>query len=229
MSLKTGRWKLGRVRCAYCGVELASTRDHPIPVNLYPLEERTKVQMLKVPSCQGCNGTKSQFDNFLRDYLTIDLDSSQHDLAQQLQVTKTVVAAASNQVRLLDSFYDGRTVPAFTRDGAFDGLAYEIPIDPEPVRNAVEWVVRGLHWAVFDETIQPADVRVSFVDRYKRQDAIVRMAVLGWSGHYTQGEPFTGAWIMGGAGKVYWALVFFDSVLFLATTQRRAIWAGSDQ
>lgn len=175
--------------------------------------------MLKVPACRECNHTKSRVDNALRDFLTIDIDSSRHPLALELQKTKTIRAARDNQVRLLDGFFEGSEVPVFTPDGLLDGVAWASPFDPDPVLDAVKWATRGLHWNEFGESVDESSARVTLVDRYSRRDTVVQMAVVGWTGHLTQGEPFTTGWVSTASGKVYWCHIFFDTVLFVACSQ----------
>jgi hypothetical protein len=178
--------------------------------------------MMTIPACEKCNGAKGQVDNTLRDYLVGDLDSSQPPVSEQIFQAKMETAIKENHVRLLDNFYAGRSIPAFTREGNFDTFVYAIPIDDQPLLEAVAWLTRGLHWQVFGESVTAADTTVKLVDRYKREDIVVQLAVLGFAGHIVQGDPFTCGWIVGEQGSVFWVHSFFDSVVFLAGTRLSA-------
>ena len=117
------------------------------------------------------------------------------------------------------NFFHGSNIPTFTREGHYDGLAYAILANLDPVLDAVAWITRGLHWQIFGDSIEFTSTKVILVDRYARLDTIVKMAVQGWTDHFTQGDPFTTGWIVAPSGTIYWAHVFFDSVLFLARTR----------
>jgi len=200
-------------------VTVATQREDPVPRGLYPKRERAKLQLLKIPACADCNSTKSRVDNALRDFLVIDLDSSAHAVAQEVFREKMASAVSGNHVRLIDDFYNGEHAPIFNREGNFDGTAYAIPADFVPVYEAVNWLTRGLHWAAFGVSIDAASTKVSLVDRYKRLDVVVKLATLGWTDVFEQGDPFKVSWLVAPSGTVYWAHVFFGSVLFFCRTQ----------
>jgi hypothetical protein len=180
------------------------------------------IHMMTIPACGKCNLAKSQVDNTLRDYLVGDVDSSQHPISEQIFKAKMETAMRENHVRLLDSFYEGKSIPAFTSEGNFDTFVYAIPIDEQSLLQVVTWITRGMHWQVFGESITAADTSVKLVDRYKREDLVVQLAVLGLAGHFVQGDPFTCGWVVGEQGSVFWVLSFFDSVVFLARTRLSA-------
>lgn len=219
MTIARSRWKLGKALCAYCGTAVATTRDHPVPENLYPVELRARLQMLVVPSCRPCNDAKSRVDGTLRDFLLIDMDSSEHPVVRQVFQDKMMTAVSDNHVRLLDGFYKGKNVPVFNQEGNYDGEGFAIPADLEPVSAAVEWLTRGLHWGAFGVNVDLASTDVKLVQRNQRMDTIVQMAVMGWTGSFHQGGPISTGWILAPSGTVYWAHSFFDAVLFLARTR----------
>jgi hypothetical protein len=118
------------------------------------------IHMMTIPACGKCNLAKSQVDNTLRDYLVGDVDSSQHPISEQIFKAKMETAMRENHVRLLDSFYEGKSIPAFTSEGNFDTFVYAIPIDEQSLLQVVTWITRGMHWQVFGESITAADTSV---------------------------------------------------------------------
>ncbi len=217
------RFRLGRDLCAYCGLNTATQREDPIPRNIYPESLRAQLQLLKIPACAACNRAKSKVDNALRDYLLMDIDSSEHAVVQELFQSKMITAVTENHVRLLDGFYQGIDVPAFTREGGLAGLTYSVPADLEPVYKAVNWLTRGLHWAATGVSVSAASTSVKLVDRYDRLDLMVKLATLGFTDRFSQGGPFTTGWIVVSSGTIYWAHVFLDSVLFYCKTDSPAV------
>jgi hypothetical protein len=214
------RWKKGKEPCAYCG-GAASTREHVVPKNLYIPEDRKALQLQTIPACKKCNGDKALVDETLLYYLSADIDSSQHEKAKPLLLGPTSRAAARNQVRMLDKFYDGKTVPSFTRDGDYDAPAWAVEIDFDPVYKAVEWITRGMHWLVFKEIPEISTLGVYVVDRYQRKDVMVKsLSAGGFQAHFKQGEQYGCTWGETPSGVMYWYHVFFDSVLFVARSHR---------
>src|SRR5262249_34719128 len=125
-TIKQPRFRTGQAMCAYCGSEVSSQREDPIPRNLYPSHLRSTVQLLKIPACATCNVTKSQFDNFLRDFLVIDIDSGAHPVAAKVFDEKMISAVIENHVRLLDEFYGGFDVVVGDRTGSHLTLGYAV-------------------------------------------------------------------------------------------------------
>ena len=124
MGIEQKRFKVGRDLCAYCGVNIATQREDPVPRGLYPKRARAQLQLLKNPACSDCNGAKTRVDNALRDFLVIDLDCSAHAVAQEVCAEKMASGVTGNHVRLIDDFYTGEDAPVFNREGNFDGTAY---------------------------------------------------------------------------------------------------------
>jgi hypothetical protein len=221
MPIKQRRFKLGVGLCAYCGVVVCTDGEDPIPRSLYPKSIRQGIQFLKIPACSNCNNAKSQVDDDLRDYLTINFATQTHPAATQLFHDTVIRAAEDNHIRLLDRFYEGKNVGLVTPSGFLFDLGYEVPFDDQPIVEAVKWLTRGMHWAVYGETV---DAGTSLVWRIP-DDQVQKWAVRfhGFSGKdfYIQGEPYTCGWVKAEDGRVLWAHSFFDSALFMAITEPR--------
>lgn len=115
-------FKLGVNLCAYCGVAIATTKDHVISRNLWPDDERNGVTFIRVPACSPCNGQKSKVDNFLRDYLVIDEDGGCHPLSAKLMSNGTIECAVQGKhIKILRSFEDGVILPRVSQAGTIWG------------------------------------------------------------------------------------------------------------
>ena len=153
MAIKPRRWRRGRDLCAYCVVTVSTDGDHVVPGCLYTDEARRAINnLLTVPACRDCNADKGTFDAPLQHYLLADVDASEHPQAEQVLHSKMVDALSSNRVRLLDRLNERRVIPEITASGLWVRNLYEVPIDPEPVRRALVYILRGLHYLVIGET-----------------------------------------------------------------------------
>ncbi len=220
MPIKPRRWRRGRSLCAYCGVNVCTDGDHVVPDCLYTDEARRDIKnLLTVPACRDCNADKGTFDGPLQHYLLADVDASTHPQARQVFEAKMVEAISTNRVRLLDRFYEGEVVPEITANGLWVRDLYSVPFDFEPVRYALVYLVRGLHYLVFGETKLEVEASANVIERGKREELTEQFFSLGIDGWHSQGDVFTVAWI-GGATHVYWLFDFFDRVLCLGRSAK---------
>lgn len=172
-----------------------------------------------MPACRNCNRDKGRFDGPLQHYLLADVDSSMHPSARQLLAAKMVEALSTNRVRVLDRFAEGQVVPEVTESGLWLRNLYAVPIDFEPVRQALIYLVRGLHYLVFAEIKREDEVSANVIERGKRKEYADRFIGLGVKDWHTQGDVFTTAWVEG-TSHVYWLLCFFDRVLFIGRSAK---------
>lgn len=220
MAIKPRRWKRGKSLCAYCGVNVGTEGDHVVADCLYTKDARKSVRdLLTVPACHDCNRDKGTFDGPLQHYLLTDVDASEHPEARQLFDEKLVKAVSTNRVRVLDGFYEGQMVPEITVGGLWVRDLYRIPFDFEPVRRALVYLVRGLHYLVFDEPKRDDEVAATVIGRGQRKEYVDQFVGLGINDWHIQGETFMVAW-MEGASHVYWLLCFFDRVVVIARSAK---------
>ena len=69
--------------CAYCGMRVATDREHVFPSNLYPESKATsRVQRLTIPSCNVCNNGWSDDEAHFRNVLALagDPNDSRREL-----------------------------------------------------------------------------------------------------------------------------------------------------
>jgi hypothetical protein len=221
LPIKQRRWKRGKSLCAYCGVEVATDGDHVVPKNLTTQEARQQTRnMLTVPACRDCNGNKGVYDEALQHYLLIDVDASSQPEASQIFDTKMEKAVLTNRVKLLDRFYEGQTVAEVTPNGIWLQDHFAVPIDFEPVRRALVYLVRGLHYLVFDEIKPEDEVAANIIERGSRLERADGFFALGIDGWHTQGDVFTVAWVSRAATHVYWMFDFYDRVLCIGRSAK---------
>ena len=220
MPIAPCRWARGKSSCAYCGVAIATDGDHVVADCLYTNGARKRLKnVLTVPACHSCNELKGTFDASLQHYLLIDVDASRHPEAQQLFDSKLITAIATDRVRLVDRFHEGQTVSEFTLSGILIGDSFGIPIDSVPVRVALNYIVKGLHYAVFGEVKQTNEVATVIVEREERNRVAKGFFEMGIEGHHLQGDVFTVAWVIG-SSNVYWLFDFYSKVLCLGRSAR---------
>jgi len=220
--LSPRRFKLGVDPCAYCGTAPSTDREDPVPIGLYTPEARAKLQFLKIPSCRPCNLAKSKVDSELIAYLTINRESGWHPEAKRLFSDKVLRAVSNNHVRMVDHFASGIDVYDFDSSGAIQQVGYSWQGDASAILEAIRWIVRGLHWLAYDQSVKDEWSRSKMVE----DEEVMKIASMFSLDHtkrtFSQGEVFTCALI----GKpedrhneTLWALSFFDSMLFLAATR----------
>jgi len=221
MAIKPMKWSRGKSLCTYCGVHVATTGDHVVPDCLYTEEERRAIpNLMTVPACADCNVDKSRYDAPLQHYLLVHVDRSNHPQAQQVFGTSMQTAVITNRVRLLDRFYEGAVVPEFTPNGIYLGDNYAIPIDFEPVRRGLVYLVRGLHSSVLGEVKRDDEVGVKVIERDQREAFTASFIKLGLEDWHPQGDQFAAAWVSWGATHVYWLVEFFKAVQFLGRSAK---------
>lgn len=232
-------YRLGVDPCAYCGIGIATTKDHVISRNLWPNDERNGVAFIRAPACPACNGMKSKVDNLLRDYLVIDEDGSCHPLAAKLMTNGTIERAVQGKhIKILRSFEEGVVLPRVTPAGIIWGAHFGIPLDRqdwEHIAEAVDYISRGLYWVVTGEAMSN-DMAVSsrLIPRPDRVEALERFGHIARVAQ--QFHPEAGNWIEIGnvysgfmaaaPGGMYWYHVFYNGVTFLS---RIGLTASSDE
>lgn len=214
------RYKLGTDLCAYCGANVCTDREDPIPMALFPKSIRGSIQFLKIPACNACNNAKSQVDGALRDLLTLDFQTQNHPLIQELFEEKFVTAIKKNNVRMLDRFLEGRPRPITTPSGFFLEMGYEFPTDTTPAEMAIGWLTRGMQWVVSGQAVSPHVVKAHRVEGEMLIKLNTAIDPNTLSGAYQQGEPYLGAWIDKFERYVFWIHCFFGRIFYLARVDR---------
>lgn len=137
--------KQKRGECAYCGRVTEVTRDHVIPECLfvppYP------PNLITVPACKECNHAKSHNDDFLRDWLTIDIYGSQSPAAQEIFRGKVARSVEKGHSKIVRRFLvEAQVKSIVTKSGRYLGDLPVLSLDEEQVETIISPIVRGLYF-----------------------------------------------------------------------------------
>ncbi len=218
---KKGQRKVGE--CAYCGAHAQLSRDHVVSRGFFsgPLPS----YMPTVPSCDKCNNEKSHDEGEFRDLLVLDLNGSQHPVANQLfdeKVLRSVSRPGSRLGRAI--FSQARPVNVFTPTGLeLVDHGYAIPTDKGLESCAITRIVRGLYHHERGGERLPADyaVEVRRAMPGKVDEYWASFEEAGFAGRRRLGE---GVFVVQygfldrDPGVSIWALLFFQAVLYIAVT-----------
>jgi hypothetical protein len=141
--------------CAYC-CEAPSTAEEHVLARGFILPERRRKggEMPKAPACDGCNGTKSDLENYLMKVMAL---GGRHDDAREY-LEQTLPRRLEKDQKLHRQLQRGAS-RALTRE--LSGIVLPttaVPFEMAKLADWLEFVVKGLawhHWAVLiDKTIE---------------------------------------------------------------------------
>lgn len=128
--------------CVYCASSPSVTADHVIARGFF-LEDR-RSNLPKAPSCQKCNGDKSQLEHYLTSVLPFGGRHSDASVALKTMVPKRLGKNRSLQEELILGLRQ-RTVRHPDAD-ASQPTALTVPIDTSCLRHLFALITRGLVW-----------------------------------------------------------------------------------
>ena len=126
--------------CSYCGERIATDKDHVFPNNLYPNSKaESKVQRMKVPSCNICNNGWSDDEAYFRNILVLPEKPNE----SQRGLWETTIQRSFGK---LDGPHRMRELVESMLPVEIDGqLRYKVyPGQDERVVRVAKKVVRGL-------------------------------------------------------------------------------------
>jgi len=218
-----GRKKRSKLQalCVYCGIRVATTKDHVVPKCLFtrPLSS----DMVTIPVCEICNLEKSKDEDYLRDMLVVDYSGSQHPVAQEIFKGKVLRSASKNRSEIVrTALRTARSAPLFTRAGIYVGNHPTFQIDRQRVTRMFSFIIRGLYYKVIKERL-PDDFtfEVDRLDSSLAGQTFYVLKELGGNGPYTIGNGLFGCVFIYGAedpSVTFWLLWFYNSVFFTAYT-----------
>ncbi len=137
------------VLCAFCGVNPGTEPEH---VFARALNDGLAEGLITVPACRECNVEKSKADEYLRDILVGDMRVD-HPVARRIYEGKVQRSLAR----------DRSTIPRYARrraepqpipiPGPPVAIIQAVPVYPERIWLAISWIVRGLHYYVFQQRL----------------------------------------------------------------------------
>jgi hypothetical protein len=131
---------LGGNLCAYCGERPATTEDHVIGRNFFPVHLRSNLP--KVPACSDCNGRKSNYERYA---MAVFPFGSEHHAAQDILRTKVKLRLEKDQRLLRQLQQSQKDVTVVNPDGSTD-TTIAIRLDDEQTLNLFGMIIRGLLW-----------------------------------------------------------------------------------
>jgi hypothetical protein len=126
--------------CAYCGERPATTEDHVIGRNFFPVHLRGNLP--KVPACSNCNGRKSNYERYA---MAVFPFGSEHHAAQDILRTKVKLRLEKDQRLLRQLQQSQKDVTVVNRDGS-TGTTFAIQLKDEQTLNLFDMIIRGLLW-----------------------------------------------------------------------------------
>jgi len=213
--------QLDNGECAYCGHAGELTREHVIPKCLfvppYP------PNLITVPVCDRCNNEKSKDDDFLRDFLVVDIQGSQSPVTQTLFSGKVQRSLSRNSSALLrDVIPQLRIAPLYTSAGIYLGDAPQAPFDGERLKQTLGRIVRGLYFDARKMRLpNECSVEVYRPGLWNYNEILQVFRKLHVNGPRVLGNVFGCLFAAATEDPFFtlWALWFYERVLFTAVTE----------
>lgn len=126
--------------CAYCGKRPATTEDHVIGRNFFPVYLRSNLP--KVPACSDCNGRKSNYEHYA---MAVFPFGSEHHAAQDILRTKGKLRLEKDHRLLRQLQQSQKNVTIANPDDSTD-TTIAIRLDDKQTLNLFDMIIRGLLW-----------------------------------------------------------------------------------
>lgn len=144
--------------CVYCGRWSRLTVDHIPPRGLFSKNNRD--DLVRVPSCEPCNGNSSKDDEYLRVMV-----SMRHDVTGTPDAREAWAASLRGFARPEKQRMRAATQRSITRKERFKGSIYlgrapAYNVDLSRLCRPIERIVRGLYWSEFGKRL-PGDYEVA--------------------------------------------------------------------
>lgn len=129
--------------CTYCGESSSLTRDHVVPLCLF--QKPYPLNLITVGVCENCNNMKSKNDQYLRDYLTMDIHGNRSAIAQDIFINKVMKSFRSKRSELLRNFLtEGAFISYHTKGGIYLGEFPSVPIDANRIGKIIFNIAQGM-------------------------------------------------------------------------------------
>lgn len=215
--------KIIRGTCVYCGKDSELSEDHVIPQCLF--NNNLPRDMPIVYACYSCNHVvKSGLDTYLRDFLILDIESSEHPIAQQL-FHKFARAVRRNQSKMAHDANKSQLIPRLTSSGLFAGWVYATELPREQITAILTMIVKGLYYAYMGIRL-PKNSKFEVTRVLDKSQLETNLGIILQLG---------GRYISTGNGEVFecvfacarekpevslWYICFYRRVIFLVSTNR---------
>ena len=210
--------------CPYCGEYDKLTKDHVIPQCLFM--GNLPGDIPKIYACSECNNEeKSANDTYLRDLLSVDVNSSLHPVAQQLY-PKFLRSVVRNQSELVHDMTKARLTEVYTSSGIFRGVAYTSPQADERTTPILSTIVRGLYYKYIGKRM-PSDTvfDIRRVRDFNRLTSDVQVLLTSGAIYIPVGDgsifECLYLYAIDRPGASIWFLSFYRRAIFLVTTDAK--------
>jgi hypothetical protein len=129
-------------KCVYCGARWAKSRDHIPPRCLF---KKPRPNLITVPSCEECNHSASQDDEYLRLILSLRHDAHEHSDVHEVWPTVRKSLKRSEAMGFRRSLIKTiRIAELRTNAGLHIGKAAVYDADLSRLNRVVERIMKGL-------------------------------------------------------------------------------------
>jgi hypothetical protein len=161
--------------CPYCGKGAILTRDHVIPQCLYTID--VPGNSPKVYACSECNNNlKSRMDTYIRDFLIMDIEGSEHPVSKQL-FSKLARSIGRNQSEFARHARQAQLMSRFTPEGLFAGFVYGTQIPNDYIAEGLALMTRGLYY-YHTKQVLPKDIGIQVNRQWDMQKLVPEIQML---------------------------------------------------
>ncbi|CAN5546028.1 hypothetical protein BH10ACI3_BH10ACI3_26290 [soil metagenome] len=207
--------------CVYCGESKEVTREHVIPRCMFPGPLPNDVVV--VPACEPCNKEKGKHDDYLRDMLTVDAQTSASDSAQTVLTGKVFRAAEKNHSQLIRAAKaKGKFEPVHSSGGIYLGHGYAVPLEEDRVNHIFSLIVRGLYFKTTGLLLpQDAVFEVKRLEAADFDKTWKHLQKIGYNGPYHLDDVLTCIFVYASEEPAvsHWWLWFYGSICVYVSTQ----------
>lgn len=132
--------KYKKLKCAYCCVNEATTRDHVIARGFILTEHRNN--LLSAPACLPCNHKKSQLEHYLIGVAGLGARHSESSKT----ISELVQGNLLNNLKLKRELAKGITHYIYSQDNKSWQIGMKVPINIDKVELLFEFIIKGLSW-----------------------------------------------------------------------------------
>lgn len=129
-------------RCAICGENEATTRDHVPPKSIFP--QPRPDHLVTVPACRECNNGASDYDDLFKVFLSMQA-SENNEIAKRLFEEKTLRTIKRNKFLLEKIQRESKEIEVVGRDGKLEtrtGVLW----DSNAHDAVIKRTIRGLYY-----------------------------------------------------------------------------------
>ncbi|MGB7070657.1 MAG: hypothetical protein WBD22_14285 [Pyrinomonadaceae bacterium] len=207
--------------CVYCGETRELTREHVIARCLFPGPLPSNIVL--VPVCDPCNQEKAKHDDYLRDMLAVDVDTSKSNEAQTLLTGKVFRSAETNRSQVMRAAKsNGKFESIYSKGGIYLGQGYSFPIDGQRVNHIFSLIIRGLYYTTTSRLLpQDCEFEVRRLSSSEFNEIWKKLEKVGYNGPYHLEGVLTCIFNYAAEEPAvsHWWLWFYDSVCVYVSTQ----------